>query len=317
MTFIEEVIIGEFISKVFDTVVDISKVKIKEAVKNRKNKHQSPESQIYNIVVDVLNKITYDEYENDQDKIYDVAEKILKGFKSGIDNSGDNIKLGLSELCKNVDENKCTDFIKLIYRELSKANYTELYRELHLLKEDKESNKSSRIEGKVDETRYGVKEANEKLDKILNNNYISGITQNKIVQKKSRTQEYVDKWNENMFLNNFYEWDENAGVNVKLREVYLDAHLPHYIWENNKSKYTDLKKFLARYIETGNQNEMLLILGQPGIGKSTLITWITAYFTEKSEHILVYRYASDLKNIEWKSENITERILKELGQMKN
>ena len=57
---------------------------------------------------------------------------------------------------------------------------------------------------------------------------------------------------------------------------------------------------------------MLLILGQPGIGKSTLITWITAHFTEKVDDILVYRFASDLKNIEWKSENITERILKEL-----
>ena len=68
MTFIGEAIIGEFISKVSDSIVEISKAKIKEAVKNRKDKHQSPESQIYNIMVDVLNKITYGEYENDQDK---------------------------------------------------------------------------------------------------------------------------------------------------------------------------------------------------------------------------------------------------------
>ena len=82
MTFIEEAVIGEFISKVSDSAFDISKVKIKQAVENRKNKHQSPESQMYNIVVDVLNKITYGEYENDQDKIYDAAEKILKGFNA-------------------------------------------------------------------------------------------------------------------------------------------------------------------------------------------------------------------------------------------
>ena len=116
MTFIEEAVIGEFISKVSDSAFDISKVKIKQAVENRKNKHQSPESQMYNIVVDVLNKITYGEYENDQDKIYDAAEKILKGFKSGIGNNKDNdrksIKIGLSDICESVDENKCADFMK-------------------------------------------------------------------------------------------------------------------------------------------------------------------------------------------------------------
>lgn len=145
------------------------------------------------------------------------------------------------------------------------------------------------------------------LLKILVQNQISNI------QKENRTQEYVDKWNANMFLNDFDEWDENDGVNVKLSDVYLDTHLPHFIYGNNKKKSTDLKKFLARYIETRSQNEMLLILGQPGIGKSTLITWITAHFIEKVDDILVYRFASDLKKVEWKSENITEKILKELG----
>lgn len=33
-----------------------------------------------------------------------------------------------------------------------------------------------------------------------------------------------------MFLNDFSEWDENAGVNVKLKDVYIDEHLPHFIW---------------------------------------------------------------------------------------
>ena len=48
------------------------------------------------------------------------------------------------------------------------------------------------------------------LLKILVQNQISNI------QKENRTQEYVDKWNANMFLNDFDEWDENDGVNVKL-----------------------------------------------------------------------------------------------------
>ena len=239
MTFIGEAIIGEFISKVSDIVVDISKFKIKEAVKNRKNEHQSPESQIYNIMVYVLNKISYDEYENDQDKIYEAAEKILKSFKSGIDNSENNIKLGLSEICENVDENKCIDFMKLIYRELSKENYSELYREIRLLQYEKESNKTSRIEQKVDEIQYGVQETNKRLNMIETNKYKTAIAKNKVIKKENRTQEYVDKWNANMFLNDFDEWDEKAGVNVKLSDVYLDAHLPHFIYGNNEQESTD------------------------------------------------------------------------------
>lgn len=132
---------------------------------------------------------------------------------------------------------------------------------------------------------------------------------------KSRTQEYADKWNDNMFLNNFDERDENAGINVKLREVYLDKHLPHYIWGNNRNARDDLKTLLKEYINPHNGNKMLLILGQPGIGKSTLITWITANFTNKIDDILVYQFASDLKNVIWQNlgNDIKRSLLEELN----
>ena len=141
MVLIGDAVFGGVVSKVLNDITDVSKEKIKEVTKKRNNKHQSLESQIYNIVVDVLNKITYDEYEDNQDKIYDVAEKILKGFKSSEDNNKDNdrksIKIGLSDICESVDENKCIDFMRLIYRELSKENYSELYREIRLFQEEK------------------------------------------------------------------------------------------------------------------------------------------------------------------------------------
>ena len=89
---------------------------------------------------------------------------------------------------------------------------------------------------------------------------------------KSRTQEYAEIWNKNMFLNNFDEWDENAGVNVKLSDVYIDKHLPHFKYGHNEKEYDNLDILLSKYIIKPNENKMLLILGQPGIGKSTLIT---------------------------------------------
>lgn len=138
------------------------------------------------------------------------------------------------------------------------------------------------------------------LDKVSEN---SSILNKDETHKKieSRTQEYIRKWNQNMFLNDFNKRDENAGVNVKLSEVYLEKHLPHYIWKNNKNSENDLKDLLSEYIIEKGENKMLLILGQPGIGKSTLITWIVANFKNNTDNILVYQFASDLKNVDWKN----------------
>lgn len=98
----------------------------------------------------------------------------------------------------------------------------------------------------------------------------------------SRSKEYADKWNQNMFLNDFDKRDKNAGINVKLGETYLEKHLPKYIWCGNEDKpFADLKELLSEYIIEKRDSKMLLIFGQPGIGKSTLITWIIVNFSMK------------------------------------
>lgn len=132
---------------------------------------------------------------------------------------------------------------------------------------------------------------------------------------KSRTEEYVAKWNENMFLNNFDKRDKNAGINVELGEVYLDEYLPHYIWENDNGEepLTDLKELLLEYIIEKKDSKMLVILGQPGIGKSTLITWLTANFIEQINDIFVYKFASDFENMDWENEKVSNKVLEELG----
>lgn len=152
---------------------------------------------------------------------------------------------------------------------------------------------------------------NGSINAVQNNTDVDVVSPPKI---KSRTQEYLKKWNNNMFLNDFGKRDENSGVNIKLSEVYLEEHLPHYIWyknsENNPS--TDLKELLSEYINKNRDNKMLLVFGQPGIGKSTLITWITANFIESIDDILVYRFASDLGDINWQNGRISIRVLEKL-----
>lgn len=149
--------------------------------------------------------------------------------------------------------------------------------------------------------------------KVYGSQDYANISENIIQPVKSRTQEYADKWNANMFLNDFDEWDENAGVNVKLKDVYTEEHLPHFIWENNEKESDNLDKLLLKYIDKKSENKMLLILGLPGIGKSTLITWITSHFIDRIDDILVYKFASDLNDIDWESDRITDEIIVKLG----
>ncbi len=158
-------------------------------------------------------------------------------------------------------------------------------------------------------TQDSAEDTRKRLDKVEKNTQAiyEKINEATVVQyqyekprkTESRMQEYANKWNDNMFLNNFAQWDENAGKNVKLGDVYIEAHLPHFIWRANKKKTDGLKTLLQKYTRNDyDRNQMLLILGQPGIGKSTLVTWMTANFPDRAKDILVYQFASDLKNVD-------------------
>lgn len=93
----------------------------------------------------------------------------------------------------------------------------------------------------------------------------------------------------------------------------FEEHLPHYIWKANQKPRNDLKDLSREYIVDNNDEKTLLILGQAGIGKSTLITWILSNLVEQKNQTLVYQFASDLKNINWKEDNILNEIFKTIG----
>jgi uncharacterized protein YjbI with pentapeptide repeats len=305
MTFVEESVISGFIGKIISDCVDVSWGKIEEGVKN---KHQNIQSQIYNVVVNVLNQMTYNKYADSQDKVYQAAEKLLTGYKEDRCDSIEVVRSGLHILGESVNRDKYMELKRMLYQELCKDDYEELYRQIRLLQQDKERNRTSRIEKKIDKVQQSVDETNWRLDAFQKKNgKVDNIQNRKPV--KSRTQEYADKWNENMFLNDFDKRDEDAGENITLSEVYLETHLPHYIWRNNKNVSYDMKELLSEYIYGNNENKMLLVLGQPGIGKSTLITWIIANFFLKIDDIFVYKFASDLKNVDWKGEKLSKEIL--------
>ncbi|WP_375146920.1 pentapeptide repeat-containing protein [Bacteroides acidifaciens] len=298
----EGAIISGFISKIVNDFIDVTKDKIRKADRDRKAENQSFETRIYQVIIDAFNEFTYGEYK-DKDILYDLTEKLVNNLKRNKKDKISVIKSTFFAFGLQVNVTQCENFIKILCHEISREKNFDVYKEVVLINQGQEIEYNHNILQCMDKKIDYLSENILEKDKNLKEN---DILQKNIICKeiKSRTQEYADKWNANMFLNDFNKRDENAGVNVKLSEVYLEEHLPHYTWRDNIEEGHDLKDLLSEYINVKDKNKMLLILGHPGIGKSTLITWVIANFPNYINNFLVYQFASDLKNIEW--QNISE-----------
>lgn len=120
---------------------------------------------------------------------------------------------------------------------------------------------------------------------------------------------YQNDWNLPLFLN-------RKSPVVCLVDVY---QLPHYFDKNDKkNEFSDLQHVISNILidNKGNLNDhMLVVLGQPGSGKSTLITYILANYTMHcNKKILVYPF-SFFKNVTWNANNsnLSEEILADIG----
>ena len=129
---------------------------------------------------------------------------------------------------------------------------------------------------------------------------------------------YKDKWDAPLFL------DQEK----RLKEVY---QLPSYQYADygsdseaedcgNAIRYHNIRFQLEETIVQANNTEkrMLVILGLPGGGKSTLITYLLNDFQQiPGRKVLVYRF-SNFEGIDWNGnpENIPQRMLNEMGLTK-
>lgn len=310
-------VFGDFVSKVVSDGVDVLKSAIKDADLDRKSYNQNLQTRLYQLIVDALNRFTYNKYEK-QDKLYDAAESILKGYISTKDNT-DAVKSGLKMLASGVNNDACQEFLETLCGEICRDDNSDLYKEIDMLWKRRESEYISGEFTKIGQNDKEILEQLNDLREVLDfikrnmNRQEGDKSGHNGIPIVNRAEEYVQRWDENVFLNNFNKEDENAGVNIKLSEIYIEECLPHYIWKNNNKTSDKLRNLLTQYIINNNKRKMLLILGQPGIGKSTLITWIMSNLAVKKDGIFIYQFATDLDCIDWQSKNILKGIFLEIG----
>ena len=106
---------------------------------------------------------------------------------------------------------------------------------------------------------------------------------------------YADRWTERMFLHR--DDDNERNYKITLKNIY---QLPSY--KMREYDCFDLHHRLEQFVsETEYEKRMLLVLGQPGSGKSTLITYLLNNCIGKCDReILVYQFAK-LKQVDWAS----------------
>ena len=137
---------------------------------------------------------------------------------------------------------------------------------------------------------------------------------------KNMYQEYKSHWTDNVFLND--DSGENAWMNMELKDIYMATR----VQGDDHDEPVDMDSFIVKRLNARDKKRMTLILGQPGIGKSTFITYLLNRDGEKDDksqqiaeiirgrEVLVYRF-KDIK-IVWNEDAekcvdyIIERILK-------
>ena len=296
-----EAIFGAFVSEVFSNCTGITKEKIKNAVKNRKIKHQNLEFQIYNITIDVLNKITGSRYK-DQDIIFDTAEELLGGFQNEKNDNVDAIRNALRNLVAYVSDDTCEEFIKVLCHELSKDDYVELYREIMLLQGEQERRKASRIENKVDaldqKMEKGFNEVKQGLENINKDSKEIDIEREEKF-KNNKKQDYIDNWNSRLFLH----LDNNENP-ITLADAFI---MPDFVIHKSIERigFSDddtLEQMIGKFVKY-NRTSTMLITGVPGMGKTTITSWLANKY-ETDENVIILRFR------DWERKELKQGLLK-------
>lgn len=272
-------IVGGIISKIINDLTDVSRSKIEKAIVDKKNKYKSFESQIYNIIFSVLKELYDNSYDRNSDKIYDTAEKLLKGFIEYGKEDEDAVRYALKNILSCVDDDKCIEFKRLLIHEISKEEYNELYREIRLLQEEKEYRKTNSIEQKVDHLGQKLDDIRKKDERIIRNTDKAEKFQN------NKKQDYIDNWNSRLFLH--IDNDERP---LTLADAFImpDFRCQIHVESIKFSDKDTLDEVINKFIKY-NRSSNMLITGMPGIGKTSIVSWMANEYKE-NDNVIILRF---------------------------
>ena len=117
--------------------------------------------------------------------------------------------------------------------------------------------------------------------------------------KNNKKKHYIENWNSRLFL---HMDDEEKPLT--LAEVFIMPDFDYYVKERG-IKFSDkdtLDNVIEKFISNSRSSNML-IMGEPGIGKSSIVSWMANKYKDNDE-IIILRFR------DWEKEEIEKGVLK-------
>ena len=172
--------------------------------------------------------------------------------------------------------------------------------------EDFASNVLIQISNTVDDTNAAVHRVSKYMEENFRRSDASAKdSKDVIVQvekfQNNKKQDYIDNWNSRLFLH-----IDNEERPITLAEAFITPYCKH-IKNNGGNKFCDkdtidtVDTVIEKYVKYG-KSANLLIIGVPGIGKTSIVSWLTHKFEFKN-NIIVLRFR------DWERKELDHGIL--------
>lgn len=289
MMFLAEAFFSGCISKLVNDGTDYSKSTIRDVICDKKNQDFS--TKIYRVIEKALNSATYNKYKS-KDILYDATERLFVNFKEN-GNSLEAVKACLSGIIPNVDRITCEIFIEKFIDNICRDDYlfkrvTFVLDEIGIKYSQNEFSQLMEIIKKNHEEIIGEMS-------VLNENYDEIKNTEEIKFKNNKKEDYIEIWNSRLFLHT----DENKKI-VTLADAFI---MPDY--KINKSikeivfSGDDLLNDIIQKVVDYSMSLSMLIIGEPGIGKSSIVSYLANQFHE-NENVIILDFhdwnTKELKN---------------------
>jgi len=270
---------------------------------------ESYETKMYQAIINSLNEISYHRYQG-KDRIYEAAEVFVKDWaKKGYLNLEVPQK-GLRLILDEVSISDCKEFIKVLYDEISKVE--ELRNRFVVQTTGDIRTKANDIlkqgETLKEEIDNLSKKQDENTKEIIHKIALQAPEQVRAYSNKfanNKKQEYIKKWKSKLFLH-----EEETDQRYTLERAFI---MPDY-WKKNDDGdewRPDLESFLSEFIETQSSiKNTLLILGVPGMGKTSLVSYLANEYSN-NQNLIILRFA-DFKELDFE-QGLAEAVYRKLN----
>jgi len=297
MSFIVEAFFSGCISKVINDGKDYSWSKIKSVIKDRHDQNIS--TKICRVIEKSLNIVTDNAYKN-SDKLYDAIEKIFNNFKNHNDTL-ESVKCGLNVLGAEASDQRCENFLEKFYEGIRRDD--DLYKAIMMDLELKEIKISQKINEKIDRNHV---ELAEKLHSIRESSIEEKIDAGKLKFQNNKKQDYINLWNSRLFLH--LDNDERP---LTLADAFImpDYKIYKCIKRIKFFEEDTLDIIISKFINY-NKTATMLINGEPGIGKSSITSWIADEY-KADDRFIILRFR------DWRHKDLVNGLMENIYEILN